>query len=109
MVNEGGEEREKDNSGEEPLSGFDELLYSLGEALRHKATKDSIALLIQRYADQIPEHPKIQRHAILWGHSITVAILIAIGVMGYFKIISTETAGALLGAVVGGLYYSNRR
>ena len=44
------------------------------------------------------------RDAFYVGHLVTVFVILAIGAFGYFKIISTETAGALLGAVVGGLY-----
>ena len=91
------------------MSGSDELLYSIGEMLRAKQSKDAIAKLVEKFADDVPNRSKAQRHMIYWGHAITVFIVIAIGIFGYFKVISTETCGALLGGVIGGLYYSSRR
>ena len=93
---------------EVPMSGGDELLYSIGEALRAKQSKEALAKLIEKFAEDVPNRSKGQRHMIYWGHGITAFVVIAIGVFGYFKIISTETCGALLGGVIGGLYYSRR-
>jgi hypothetical protein len=94
--------------GEEPVSGMDELLYSLGEVLQSKQSKEAVAKLIEKFAEDVPNRTKAQRRMIYLGHVVTVFIVIAIGVFGYFKIISTETCGALLGGVIGGLYYSRR-
>jgi hypothetical protein len=94
---------------EQEASGSDELLYSIGEALRFKQTKEAVATLIQKFAEDVPNRSKATRHALYFGHFVTVFVILAIGAFGYFKVISTETAGALLGAVVGGLYYSHRR
>ena len=90
-------------------SGQDELLYSIGEALRAKQTKEAIAQLIQKYAEEIPKRGKAQRHALYIGHAITVVVLISIGAMGYLKVLSSETCGALFGAVIAGIYYAYRR
>jgi len=90
-------------------SGTDELLYSLGEALRSKESKEAIASLIKKFADDVPNRTKAMSRAILLGHLVTAMVLLAIGTLGYLKVISTETTGALLGAVVGGLYYSRRQ
>jgi hypothetical protein len=100
-----GEPREDD----QPPSGSDELLYSIGEALRFKQTKEAIASLVQKFAEDVPNRSRAMRRAFVFGHLMTVFVVLAIGTFGYLKIISTETAGALLGAVVGGLYYSHRR
>lgn len=99
------ERREED----EALSGQDELLYSIGEALRAKQTKEALAQLIQKYAEEIPKRGKAQRHALYLGHTITLIVIIAVGTMGYLKILSSETCGALFGAVVAGIYYAYRR
>lgn len=109
-MNNGTENERTDKEPQDtPLSGAEELLYSIGEALRFKATKEAIASLIQRFAEDLPNRTKTVRRAIAQGHLVTVFVIISIGTLGYFKIISSETAGALLGAVVGGLYYSGRR
>ncbi|HKW87845.1 MAG TPA: hypothetical protein VJN21_03715 [Candidatus Acidoferrales bacterium] len=94
---------------DEEMSGGDELLYSIGEMLRAKQSKDAIAKLIEKFADDVPNRSKAQRHIIYWRHAVTAFIVVAIGVFGYLKIVSTETCGALLGGVIGGLYYSSRR
>ena len=98
---------EKEPNGEP--TGVDELLRAIAEALRSKESKEAIALLIKKFADEIPNRNKAMRRAIWMGHLVTALLLVAIGMLGYLKVISTETTGALLGAIVGGLYYSNRR
>lgn len=93
---------------EEPTSGADELLYSIGETIRAKRSKEAIAKLIEKYAEDVPTRTKARHHIIYLGYAITVLVVAAIGLFGYLKIISTETCGALLGGVIGGLYYSRR-
>ncbi len=90
-------------------SGLDELFYSLGEAIRHKQTKDSIALLVQRYAEDVPNRSKHARRVVFWGYALTAFLVVAVGLMGHFKIISSETTGTLIGAIVGGIFYGSRR
>jgi hypothetical protein len=101
-------EMQPEQLDEEPMSGADELLYSIGEMLRAKQSKEAVAKLIEKFAEDVPNRTKAQRHMVYLGHAITVVVIIAIGVFGYFKILSTETCGALLGGVIGGLYYSRR-
>jgi|SRR5579872_2795319 len=109
MENDDNLEPTEDGGDDHEPSGSDELLYSIGEALRFKQSKEAIASLIQKFAEDVPNRSKAMRHALYFGHFVTAFVILAIGVFGYLKIISTETAGALLGAVVGGLYYSHRR
>ncbi|SRR5216683_5289211 len=108
MPEDGNNDRER-REDDEPLSGQDELLYSVGEALRAKQTKEAIAQLILKYAEEIPRRGKAQRHALYIGHAMTIVVLIAIGAMGYLKVLSSETCGALFGAVIAGIYYAYRK
>lgn len=108
MPSDNEDEIQPKETDDEQMSGLDELLYSIGEALRAKQSKEAIAKLIEKFAEDVPNRSKTQRHMIYWGHAITVVVIVAIGVFGYFKILSTETCGALLGGVIGGLYYSRR-
>src|SRR5258708_40137549 len=100
MPTEDNNEIRRERSDDEPVSGLDELLYSLGEALRAKQSKEAIAKLIEKYAEDVPNRSKAQRHMIYWGHVITAFVVVAIGVFGYLKIISVETCGALLGGII---------
>jgi hypothetical protein len=93
---------------EKPIPGFDDLLYSIGDVLQSKQSKEAIAKLIEKFADDVPNRAKAQRHMVYMGHVVTVFIVVAIGLFGYLKIVSTETCGSLLGGVIGGLYYSRR-
>jgi hypothetical protein len=108
MSENGNDELAPRGEGEVP-SGQDELLYSIAALLTAKQTKESIARLIERYAEEIPKRGKAQRHALYIGHAITVVVLVTIGLVGYLKVLSSETCGALFGAVVSGIYFSNRR
>ena len=51
---------------------------------------------------------KRKHHATLWSHAFTLLIVVAAGVLGYLKIITSETAGTLLGAIVGALFDGKR-
>lgn len=82
-------------------SGFDELLYALANTLRDKRSKGAVAALIERYAAEISVAAKRRHDGMLWSYGFTVLVMGAIGVLGWLKIITNETAGALLGAVVG--------
>ena len=44
----------------------------------------------------------------LWSYVFTLLVLVMVGALGYFKIITNETAGTLLGAVVGAIFYGRR-
>lgn len=91
----------------EPSPGVDELLYALSDALRSKRSKEAIGSLIERYAAEIPLTAKRRYGAMLWSYAFTLLIVTAIGALGWMKVVSNETAGALLGAVVGGIFYRN--
>jgi hypothetical protein len=100
------EQPEENDEG--PPSGFDELLYAVADALRAKRSKEAVASLIERYATEIPVAAKRRHSAMLWSYSFTLLVLAAVGVLGYMKVITSETAGTLLGAVVGAIFYGRR-
>ena len=89
-------------------SGSDELLYALAQALRTKRSRDALATLIQQYADQIPISAKRRHTAMLWSYAFTLLILAVVGVLGWLKIVTNETAATLLGTVIGGIFYGKR-
>jgi Domain of unknown function (DUF313) len=80
-------------------SGFDELLYALSKAILDKRTKGAIAKLIENYATEIPVAAKRWLLTMIWSYVFT---------LGWQKIITNETAGTLLGAVVGAIFYGRR-
>lgn len=92
----------------EPPSGVDELLFALADALRSKRSKEAIATLIEQYAQEMPLAARRKHRAMLWSYVFTVVVVAAVGVLGYLKIITNETAGTLLGAIVGALFYGRR-
>lgn len=93
---------------EQPPTGFDELLYAISEALRSKRSKEAVAALIERYAAEIPVANKRRHQAMLWSYGFTLLVLVAVGFLGWLKVITNETAGTLLGAVVGAIFYGRR-
>ncbi|HZT29241.1 MAG TPA: hypothetical protein VFA33_05125 [Bryobacteraceae bacterium] len=101
------EEFEEEPEGEPP-SGFDELLFALAEALRSKRSKEAIANLIEQYAREMPIAAKRKHRAMLWSYGFTVVVVAAVGALGYLKVITNETTGTLLGAIVGALFYGRR-
>lgn len=100
-------EQPEEEQGETP-SGFDELLYALANTLRDKRSKGAVAGLIERYAAEIPVAGKRRHHQTLWSYGFTLLVMTVIGVLGWLKIITSETAGTLLGAVVGAIFYGRR-
>lgn len=100
------EQPEEEHEG--PPSGFDELLYALAEALRTKRSKEAVATLIEHYAAEIPATAKRRQRSMLWSYCFTLPVLVAVGVLGWIKVITSETAGTLLGAVVGAIFYGRR-
>lgn len=93
---------------DEPPSGFDELLYALSKAILDKRTKGAIAKLVENYANEIPVAAKRRLLTMIWSYVFTLLVMAAIGVLGWQKIITNETAGTLLGAVVGAIFYGRR-
>jgi hypothetical protein len=103
---ESGDKRLDDEDMEYGLpTGIDELFYALAEALRTKKSKESIAALIEQYAKEVPVAGQRRYRAMLWSYAFTVLVLVSVGSLGYFKVISGETAGALLGTVLGAVFY----
>lgn len=102
-------EQEQPEDEGDAQSGFDELLYSLGQALRTKQSKEAIALLIQRCAEDLPNRTRHQRCLALTGYLLTAFVLAVVGTLGYLKVITNEITGTLIGAVVGGIFYGQRR
>lgn len=90
-------------------SGFEELLYAIADALRAKRSKEAIAVLIERYASELPMAARRRHRALLLSYGFTLVVLVAIGVLGWLKVVSSETAGALLGAVIGSVFYGRQR
>lgn len=101
------QEQPEEDQGKLP-SGSDELMYALAQALRTKRSKEAIASLIQKYADQIPLMAEKRHRAMLWSYAFTLLVMLSVGILGYAKIITSETAGTLLGAVVGAIFYGRR-
>jgi hypothetical protein len=106
--NEDNEQEQPDEQQGEPPSGLDELLYALANALRDKRAKGAVATLIERYGHEIPLTAKRRHNGTLWSYGFTLLVMGAIGVLGWQKIISSETTGTLLGAVVGAIFYGRR-
>ncbi len=94
---------------EEQISGTDDLLYALADALRLKKSKEALASLIEKYANEIPLNGKRRYNAMIWSYGFTVVVVAAVGVLGYAKVITSETAGTLLGAIIGALFYGRRK
>jgi hypothetical protein len=106
-------ENDADDGPEEPeeefeASGFEELLYAIADALRAKRSKEAIATLIERYAGELSVTARRRHRELLLSYGFTLVVLVAIGGLGWLKVISSETAGALLGAVVGSVFYGRR-
>jgi len=97
----------KDEEYADP-SGFDEFLYALAEALRGKRSKEAIAALIERYAEQIPIRDRRRYHTMLWSYGFTLLVISGIGLLGWQKIIGPDTASALTGTVIGAIFYRQR-
>ena len=97
--------KEPEDDEYEDSSGFDEMLYSLATALRAKRSKEAIAALIENYAAELPVAARRRYRAMLWSYGFTLLVLVAVGVLGWLKVINGETAGTLLGAVVGSIFY----
>jgi len=108
MLDEEGHPQDDGNPQEGPASGFNELCYSIGEAVRHGKTIEAIAELIKKYGEEIPKQRRAMRTAFFLGHGVTFFVVIAVGVLGYLKVISGETTGVILAAIVGHLYRDRR-
>jgi len=74
-------------------SNFDEVLFALADALRSKRSREAIATLIERYGQEMPVAAKRKHRAMLWSYFFTIVVVVAVGALGYLKIITNETAG----------------
>ena len=92
----------------EPTGGFDELPYALADALRAKRSREAIAALIERFAEEMPVKDRRRFRAMLWSYAFTLLVIATIGVLGWLKIIGSDTASALIGAVIGSIFYRQR-
>lgn len=92
----------------EPSNGLDELLYALADALRAKRSKEAIAALIERYAQEMPVRDRRRFRAVLWSYVFTLLVIAAIGILGWQKIIGPDTTSALIGTVIGAIFYRQR-
>ena len=101
-------EQQPYNKGDEPVTGFDELLYSLAGTLRTKRSKEAVAGLIEEYSRMMPVVAEKRHRAILWSYGFTLAVFIAVGILGYLKVISGEITATLLGAIIGSLFYGRK-
>lgn len=102
------EEDGNDEAMDEAPGGIDELLYAMADALRIKKSKEAVATLIEQYAKEVPVAGQRRFRAMLWSYAFTVLVLVSVGLLGYFKVISGETTGALLGTVLGAVFYGRR-
>jgi hypothetical protein len=101
------------NALDEPLqdenaSGLDELLGSLGDAVRSKAGKDAISRLILAIADRVRDEPglqeKLQRRGLRYSAGVGLILAIIIATLAWNGTISAESAVALLGSLMGYLF-----
>jgi hypothetical protein len=96
---------EREQSEEDFSPGSDELIYAISRAISHRRTKDAVAKLIENYAGEISGSAQRRHSRMFWSYLFTLLVMAAIGVLGWQKIITSETAGTLLGAVVGAIFY----
>ncbi len=80
---------EEEQQGEE-ISGWDELLYSLGQALRGKEGKTAIAKLVGAFAEDVERRAEHRKVAIHYGYALAAFMFVVIGCLGYLKVIGGE-------------------
>lgn len=92
----------------EAINGWDELLYSLGKALQSKEAKVAIGKLITAFAEEIERRSDRNKKIIRNGYFLSAFIFVVVGALGYLKVISAESTGTLLAALLGYLFYQRR-
>lgn len=97
MAENDAEEGPEESEGESEATGFEERLYAIADALRAKRSKEAIATLIEHYAAELSVTANRRHRELLLSYGFTPVVLVAIGRLGWLKVISSETAGALLG------------
>jgi hypothetical protein len=93
------EEQEADES-----NGWDELLYSLGRALRGKEGKAAIAKLVGAFAADVERRAEHRKAAIRYSYVLAAFMFLVVGVLGYLKVISGEITATLIAGLIGALY-----
>ena len=101
----GNEDEQLDEEPEQQQwTGADDLMAALAAALRSKGGKESIAKLINSFADDLPLRSRRVFRATLWGYVLSAFMVVAIGMLGWLRVVNAETVATLIGAVVGGLF-----
>src|SRR5207244_3276454 len=95
---------ESGDQQEPEVSGFEDLLFALGDALRTKQSKEAVAALIKSYADDFRPHRRRLTWLTIGGWILTLLVIASIGVFAVFQLISKETTAALVGIVIGSLF-----
>jgi hypothetical protein len=90
---------------ESKWTGIDELLASIGATLNSPKGKDAIAALIKAYADNLPKRAELAMRSTRWAYTLAGVAVVVIGVLGYCKVITSETTGTLMGTIVAALFY----
>lgn len=90
------------------VTGMDDLLYSLADSLRSKESKAAVAKLITAIADEIERRAERNKKIIRNGYILSAFIFVVVGVLGWQKVISSESTGTLLAALLGYLFYQRR-
>ena len=75
--------------------GHDELLSSLGAALRAKSGKEAVAKLINSFAEDNPKRSQRQYRTMLWGYALSAFVIVVIGLLGWLQVLNKETVGTL--------------
>jgi hypothetical protein len=101
--NEGQNGNEEEQQGEE-FSGWEELLYSLGQALRGKEGKTAIAKLLGAFAVDVERRAEHRKVAIRYSYALAAFMFVVVGCLGYLKVISGEITATLIAGLIGALY-----
>lgn len=88
----------------EEFSGWDELLYSLGQALRGKEGKTAIAKLLGAFAVDVERRAEHRKVAIYYSYALAAFMFVVVGCLGYLKVISGEITATLIAGLIGALY-----
>jgi hypothetical protein len=88
--------------------GVDDLLYAVADTLRSQETKVAVAKLITAFADEMERRAERNKKLIRNGYFLSAFILVVVGVLGYLKVITSESTTTLLLALLGYLFYQRR-
>lgn len=102
------EEATVEGDEEELPTGGEELAYAIADLLRAKRAKDAIAALIEKYAAEIPANNKRRFRAMVGSYVFTLVVIATVGALGWFHVISSESASTLIGTVIGAIFWNQR-